>query len=105
MGLFRQFGLRKIYHKKSRFFFERFRVWLYCASPDVFFLSRGVALKIIQASLTGDNHELQILQWLRSQPRSHPGSRHIIEILDWFQLQGPNGTHEVIVTEVVVSLY
>jgi serine/threonine-protein kinase SRPK3 len=28
-----------------------------------------------------------------------------MEILDSFQLQGPNGTHEVIVTEVVVPLY
>ena len=69
---------------------------------------RYVALKIGAASCgqqeAGLLHELQTL--LRARPASSPlpdhhqdESRHIVTLLDYFQISGPNGSHCCLVTE------
>ncbi|KZS88139.1 kinase-like protein [Sistotremastrum niveocremeum HHB9708] len=64
-----------------------------------------VALKFSAARLTGQNKELSILKRLSSrnaEPEDSQGA-HTIRLLDYFEVRGPNGVHEVIVTEVVLG--
>ncbi|KAG2368911.1 kinase-like domain-containing protein [Suillus spraguei] len=67
--------------------------------------SRCVTLKIVIANLSSDNRETAILQWLSTRSRDHPGAKHIVQLRDSFQIQGPNGTHQVLVMDVLGSLY
>ncbi|KAG5633742.1 hypothetical protein H0H81_005603, partial [Sphagnurus paluster] len=34
----------------------------------------------------------------------HPGKQHVLRILDHFEIKGPNGTHQVLVTDVLLPL-
>ncbi|KAG1852848.1 hypothetical protein DFJ58DRAFT_841746 [Suillus subalutaceus] len=61
--------------------------------------SHGVTLKIVIADLSSNNGESAILEWLSTRPRDHPGAKHIV------QIQGPNGMHQVLVMDVLGSLY
>ncbi|KAL2038391.1 hypothetical protein N7G274_008730 [Stereocaulon virgatum] len=70
-------------------------VWL---AKD-FMLSRHVAIKILVSELWHDNHEIRILEHLLHGPASHPGKKHIIQLLDRFEHEGPNGTHQCLVFE------
>ncbi|KZT32279.1 putative srpk, partial [Sistotremastrum suecicum HHB10207 ss-3] len=74
-------------------------VWL---ATDML-INRLVALKIIVARLTGHNKEIPILDRLSRCEPGTAGVAHIIRLLDSFQVEGPNGVHEVLVTEVVIG--
>ncbi|RDL40057.1 Uncharacterized protein BP5553_00036 [Venustampulla echinocandica] len=63
-----------------------------------------VAVKISVSCTTGTNNETNILRWLRANKQDHAGSGHVIRLLDDFAIQGPNGTHECLVTEVVMNI-
>ena len=63
--------------------------------------SQYVALKIKTAETSEDNSELSILSYLSQQRNSDWMSRHVITLLDYFQLQGPNGRHVCIVSEAL----
>ncbi|EEP77279.1 predicted protein [Uncinocarpus reesii 1704] len=77
-------------------------VWL---AKDLLGSLGYVALKINISRITGENNEIQILQWLQnSDHEDRLGYRNVIHILDDFTIQGPNGTHECIVTEVVAPM-
>jgi serine/threonine-protein kinase SRPK3 len=49
------------------------------------------------------SNEINILQYLRnaSKSRIHPGSEHVLGHLDNFRVSGPNGTHHVLVFDVL----
>ncbi|RJE20032.1 STYKc [Aspergillus sclerotialis] len=66
---------------------------------------RYVALKILISDATANGNEAQILRWLDNQSRGHPGYRHVAHLLDCFQIKGPNGTHDVLIMEPMVSLF
>ncbi|KAL2397852.1 hypothetical protein ABEF93_005655 [Exophiala dermatitidis] len=64
---------------------------------------RHVALKIVKADQSQTNNELEILQHLSRSSLSHPGRKYVIELLDHFQHNGPNGTHLCLVLPVMLS--
>ena len=53
------------------------------------------------AELTGRNSEVEIHSHLASQSGTHPGSDHVLALLDHFKVQGVNGEHDVLVLRVV----
>lgn len=67
--------------------------------------NRCMTLKIVIIDLSSDNGESAILQWLSTRPRDHPNAKHIIQVHDSSQIQGPNGIHQVLVMDVLGSLY
>ncbi|PGH09071.1 hypothetical protein GX51_00824 [Blastomyces parvus] len=62
-----------------------------------------VALKILKADASGNNKELAMLLELYSPDLNHPGKCHIIELLDYFEHDGPNGTHLCLVFPAMIS--
>jgi serine/threonine-protein kinase SRPK3 len=62
-----------------------------------------VALKIIVARVANASNEIDVLRYLRDGPQSrkYPGREHILGLLDHFRISGPNGTHNVLVLDVV----
>ena len=60
-----------------------------------------MALKVVVARLTGNNGEFAILKRLATRPRDHPGANHIVQLHDFFHIQGPNGTHQVLVMDIL----
>jgi hypothetical protein len=66
---------------------------------------RYVALKITVARLVNNSNEIHILQFLRdhaaSQSPKHAGSEHVLDLLGNFTVSGPNGTHDVLVFDVL----
>ncbi|KAF8908482.1 kinase-like domain-containing protein, partial [Mucidula mucida] len=77
-------------------------VWL---AHDLEGPRRFVALKILIAEATATRHEVQALVHLSSDDSpAHPGREHVVQLLDHFQIHGPNGTHDVVVTEVLCPL-
>lgn len=71
-------------------------VWLASDEKE----DRRVAMKVIRASASSNCSELEILQQLEQNPTEHPGRGHISSLLDHFTIQGPNGTHMCLVSEV-----
>ena len=65
--------------------------------------SRFVALKIAVADTAKGSHEAHILRFLNENDTGI-GSQHILNLLDSFRIEGPNGSHDVLVTEVLVPL-
>jgi len=66
---------------------------------------RFVALKITVADLLDSSREARILKLIAENSATDvEGSHHILGLLDNFQIEGPNGTHQVLVTEVLASL-
>ncbi|KAI1178993.1 kinase-like protein [Nemania sp. FL0916] len=62
---------------------------------------RYVAVKICVAE-ADNNREVGILQLISSSPKSsHRGSEHIVQLLDDFSIDGPNGKHQCIVMELL----
>ncbi len=46
------------------------------------------------------NHEVGILQLISSSP-NHRGKEHIVQLLDSFSIEGPNGKHRCLVLELL----
>lgn len=65
--------------------------------------SRFVALKIAIADTAKGSHEAHILRFINENDTGI-GSQHILNLLDSFRIEGPNGSHDVLVTEVLVLL-
>lgn len=63
--------------------------------------NRYVALKVIIANASEENSEVKIMRHLHQGNLSHPGRSFILSLLDDFRIDGPNGQHQCIVTEVV----
>jgi serine/threonine-protein kinase SRPK3 len=61
-------------------------------------------MKIKIASPKSKSHEVEILQSLSRHASTPSGRDHVLELLDSFQINGPNGTHDVLVTDILVSL-
>ncbi|KAJ8131840.1 hypothetical protein O1611_g1784 [Lasiodiplodia mahajangana] len=62
---------------------------------------RYVAVKITAAE-AGTNHEAGILQLISSSPsHTHRGREHIIQLLDSFPIEGPNGKHQCLILELL----
>jgi serine/threonine-protein kinase SRPK3 len=56
----------------------------------------------VVSNQTGKNNEIKILRHLASQSgRTHPGSEHVLALLDHFTVHGVNGEHDVLVFPVV----
>ncbi|KAL1962324.1 hypothetical protein VTN77DRAFT_9815 [Rasamsonia byssochlamydoides] len=60
-----------------------------------------VAIKILAASETCTPDEVVILNTLSQSTLQHPGKQRLVELLDSFEHQGPNGTHLCLVFEVM----
>lgn len=46
------------------------------------------------------DREFEVLRAITTHSE-HPGSRHLVQMLDYFQLEGPNGTHNCAVLELL----
>ncbi|RDX51111.1 kinase-like protein [Lentinus brumalis] len=76
-------------------------VWL---AQELDHLDRAVSLKIFSGHCSSaGEREARALKACVASPNT-PGSRHILSLLDDFNISGPNGTHKVHVTEVVMPL-
>ncbi|KAG5634406.1 hypothetical protein H0H81_002079 [Sphagnurus paluster] len=78
-------------------------VWL---AEDLAYDGRAVALKITVADTDANSRrEADVLKHLfpaGSDISEHPGKQHVLRLLDHFEIQGPNGTHQVLVTDVLL---
>ncbi|KAJ7165869.1 kinase-like domain-containing protein [Mycena filopes] len=77
-------------------------VWL--AQDTELSKNRAVALKFITSASMGSTNEVAIHQYLVSRPHT-AGYDNILMAVDTFQVDGPNGLHNVLVTDVVSSVY
>lgn len=50
------------------------------------------------------NNEVRILQWIHQHGCGKLGFENIVELHDAFTIRGPNGFHEIIITEVIVPM-
>lgn len=69
------------------------------ASP--FSCTRNVALKVNIAELSPDSKEIETHQKLSAGSDQHEGKDHIAQLLHSFSVQGPNGKHGCLVTELL----
>ncbi|KAF8062319.1 kinase-like domain-containing protein [Lyophyllum atratum] len=89
----------KVLHKLGYGAFST--VWL---AEDMADDHRGVAMKITVGDAKGGHREAGILETLSLvTDASDPGQKHVLQLLDRFQIHGPNGTHEVLITDILVS--
>ncbi|KAL6302252.1 kinase-like protein [Sparassis latifolia] len=75
---------------------ERYASW--------FFGSAGPSDPSFRTALaTGapELHELEYLLRIHNEPTQHPGRVHVIDLLDHFYIEGPNGKHLCLVTELL----
>ena len=67
--------------------------------------SRDVAIKFLVSDRDKDGDkdrdEGSILRRLNDGPEEYPGKRHIVELLDRFEVSGLNGDHQCLVTEAL----
>jgi len=65
--------------------------------------TKSVAIKILTASRSQDPdlEELRLLNLLRNADALHCGFSHVLTPLDFFRLDGPNGNHLCLVTELM----
>ncbi|RHZ73682.1 hypothetical protein CDV55_106006 [Aspergillus turcosus] len=66
-------------------------------------LEQEVALKILKADASKNNKELAVLLRLSDPGLHHSGKEHVIELLNYFEHDGPNGTHLCLVLPAMVS--
>ncbi|KAJ7442398.1 kinase-like protein [Mycena galericulata] len=61
------------------------------------------AMKVMKAEVTDlpELHESEYLRRVLTADPTHPGFRHNLHLLDEFRLQGPNGRHLCLVTELL----
>ncbi|KAL8968070.1 MAG: hypothetical protein Q9197_005072 [Variospora fuerteventurae] len=64
-------------------------------------LRRYVALKLTVSEISHLQHEVHVLNRLSHGIASHPGKKHIVQLLDRFEHEGPNGTHSCLVLELL----
>lgn len=64
-------------------------------------LFRDVAIKFLVSDRDKDGDEGSILRRLKDGPEEYPGKRHVVELLDQFEVSGPNGHHQCLVTEAL----
>lgn len=50
-------------------------------------------------SENNDNREINILREISAVRGDHPGQNHLVQMLDYFMVDGPNGTHGCLVLE------
>ncbi|KAI0809592.1 kinase-like protein [Xylaria sp. FL0064] len=62
---------------------------------------RYVAVKISVSERGERNREFKVLLAIAAIRSEQPGSRHLMPMLDHFQLDGPNGTHDCLVLELL----
>lgn len=62
---------------------------------------RYVAIKISVSERGERNREFKVLHAIATSHSEHLGSRHLVQMLDHFQLTGPNGTHSCAVLELL----
>jgi serine/threonine-protein kinase SRPK3 len=62
--------------------------------------SKYVSLKVLSAEIPFDCKELQILTTVAATTITHRGRDFVIELLDHFVVDGPNGKHLCLVTRV-----
>ena len=58
-------------------------------------------MKIIVSELRNDDHDVQILEALSYGSPSDSGRENIIQLLDDFEHEGPNGTYQCLVFELL----
>ena len=65
--------------------------------------SEYVALKFVVSNPPNNGNEEEVLKWLSKTATgpTHPGKQYVVHPLDSFTINGPNGRHDVFVTEVV----
>lgn len=54
--------------------------------------------------MTTSSHEAAVSKYLASRPKNLPGSQNLALCHDLFRHVGPNGVHDVIVTDPLISL-
>lgn len=59
-----------------------------------------VSLEILTAEASSSCPDIEIFQALKANTLNHPGARHILFVLDHFAVQGPNGSHLCLVSQV-----
>jgi hypothetical protein len=64
--------------------------------------SRFVDLKVGVADAAEGSREVDILKFLADRDAG-AGSQHILNLVDNFRIDGPNGSHEVLVTPCTLS--
>ncbi len=64
-------------------------------------LEQWVSVKITKADRTNQSRELQNLRALAQYSNVNPGFEHIVQLLDDFVHEGPNGYHQCLVFELL----
>lgn len=67
-------------------------------------MKRCVALKVLSASISNVSYELEVIRHLKIQQEKIPlisGAEYVVKVFDDFEIEGPNGTHQCIVTELL----
>lgn len=64
-------------------------------------LDQWVSVKIITAERTNQSHELQNLRALAERSKGSLASQYIVDLLDDFLHEGPNGCHQCLVFELL----
>lgn len=64
-------------------------------------MSRTVAIKVFRSDRRHDEEEARILRQLNEGPTSNPGKGHVVQLLDRFELVGPNGRYLCLVVEAL----
>lgn len=65
--------------------------------------NRYVSLKVVTAAASELSSEAKIRHHLRQGNPFHPGRKFVLSLLDDFWIDGPNGRHQCLVSEVVGS--
>jgi len=65
--------------------------------------NRNVVLKVARADASTKSRpsEKDILRTLATLSNTHPGYAHLVQLLDAFEVRGPNGRHECLVLELL----
>ncbi|ODH16248.1 CMGC/SRPK protein kinase [Paracoccidioides brasiliensis] len=63
-----------------------------------------VAMKVLKAKASQQSKELEILLHLSRPEVQHAGKTNVLELLDYFEHQGPNGTHLCLVFPIILGL-
>jgi serine/threonine-protein kinase SRPK3 len=58
-------------------------------------------LKILRANSSRESQELRNLQLLQQRSQGNPSSKYIVQLLDSFIHEGPNGLHQCLVFELL----
>lgn len=60
-----------------------------------------VAVKVSVAGSDNQNQEAAVLHGIAAGNPHHPGYQHVMKMHDQFQTDGPNGTHDCLVLELL----